>query len=126
MLSKSFAVPVEPVKKPSSVVTSNQPFFDPGASTSVNSSGVTVEGTSPSLAQTIGEVAVESVVASKSATLPVEGPGTGVLATQPVEAPSAGTATQPAEAPSAGLEALLTSTGNASLHAEQTCTGGKT
>ena len=69
LLSKSFAVPVEPVKKPSSVVTSDQSFFDPGAS-SINSSRVTVEGTGPSLAQTTGEVAVESVAASKSATRP--------------------------------------------------------
>ena len=71
LLSKSFAVTVEPVKKTSSVVTSDQPFFDPGTSTSVNSSDVTVEGTGPSLAQTTGEIA-----ASKSATRPVEGPGT--------------------------------------------------
>ena len=41
---------------------------------------MTVEGTSSSLAQTTGEVAVVSVAASKSATRPVKGPGTGVLA----------------------------------------------
>ena len=109
LLSKSFAVPVEPVRKPASVVTSDQPFFYPGTSTSVHSSGVTFEGASPSLAQTTGEIA-----ASKSATRPVEGPGTGVLATQPVEAPGA------------GPEALLTDTGNTILHAEQTSTSGKT
>ena len=56
LLSKTFAVPVEPVKKPSSVVTSDQPFFDPGTSTSGSSSGVTVGGAGPSLAQT-GEAA---------------------------------------------------------------------
>ena len=32
LFSKTFAVPVEPVKKPSSVVTSDQPFFNPGTS----------------------------------------------------------------------------------------------
>ena len=108
LLSKSYAV-----KKPSSVVTSDQPFFDPGTSTSVNSSGVTVEGTGRSLALTTGEVAVLSIAASKSAT-------------QSVEASGAGTAIQPVEAPSAGLEVLLTSSGNAALYAEQTSTGGKT
>ena len=118
LLSKTFAVPVEPVKKPSSVVTSDQPFFDPGTSTSVNSSGMTVEGTGSSLVQTTGEVAVESVAASKSATHPVEGPGTAVLATQPVEASGAGMATQPIEAPGAGPEVLLTGTGNADLYAD--------
>ena len=61
------------------------------------------------------------VTASKSATSPVEGPGTsGVIqqnATQPVEAPGSGTATQPVEAPGAGPEVLLTGTGSAALHA---------
>ena len=79
---------------------------------------MTVEGAGPSLAQTTSEIA-----ASKSATCPIEGPG--VLATQPVEAPIAGTATQPVEAPGAGPEVLLISTGNTALHAEQTSTGGK-
>ena len=88
---------LEPVKKPSSLVTSDQPFFDSGTSTSANSSGVTVEGTGLDLVLTTGEVAV-TVAARKSATLPVEGPGTAVLATQPVEAVDAGTATQPVEA----------------------------
>ena len=60
------------------------------------------------------------------ATCPVEGPGTGVLTTQPVEAAGAGTATQPVEAPSAGPEVLLAGTSNAALHAEQTSTSGKT
>ena len=101
-------------------------FFDPGTSTIGYSPGVTVEGTSSSLAHTTGEVAVVGVADSKSATCPVEGPGTGVLATQPVEAPSAGTATQPVEAPGAGPDVLLTDIGNAALHAEQTSTSGKT
>ena len=49
LLSKTFAVPVEPVKKPSSVLTSDQTFFDPGTSTSGLSSGVTVGGAGPVL-----------------------------------------------------------------------------
>ena len=54
LLSKSFAVLVEPVK-PSTVVTREHPFFDPGASSSVVSSGLVTEGTSPSLVQTTGK-----------------------------------------------------------------------
>ena len=57
LLSKAFAVPVEPVKKPPSVVTSDQPFFDPGTSTSGLSSGVTVGSTGSSLLQTTGDPA---------------------------------------------------------------------
>ena len=57
LLSKSFAVLVEPVKKPSSVVTSDQPFFDPGVSTSVMSSCLVTEVTGSSLVQTTGEAA---------------------------------------------------------------------
>ena len=70
-------------------------FFYPGTSTSGLSSGVTVEGTGPSLVQTTGHVAVRTatqpvegpgtrscVAASKSATRPVEGPSTGVVIQQ--------------------------------------------
>ena len=39
---------------------------------------------------------------SKSATCPVQGPGTSDVATQPLQAPSAETATQPLQAPGAG------------------------
>ena len=46
-----------PVKKPPSVVTSDQPFFDPGTSTSGLSSGVNVGGAGSSLVQTTGEAA---------------------------------------------------------------------
>ena len=60
--------------------------------------------------------------ACKSATSPVEGPGTSIViqqnATQPVEAPGAGTANQSAEPSGAGPEVLLT--GSAALHAEIT------
>ena len=121
LLSKMFAVPVEPVKKPSSVVTSDQPFFDPGTSTSGLSSGVIVGGAGPSLAQNTGEAAFVSEAASKSATRPAEGPGTEVRrgdeiqqnATRPFEAPGAGRATKPVDAAGAGPEVLLSSTGSA-------------
>ena len=44
LVSKTFTVPVNPVQNPPSVVTSDQPFFDPGTSTTGLSSGVTVGG----------------------------------------------------------------------------------
>ena len=58
------------MKKPSSVVSSDQPIFDPGASTSVMSSGFVTEITGSSLVQTTGEAA------TLPATQPVEAPGT--------------------------------------------------
>ena len=97
------------------------PFFDPGTSTSGLSSGVTFGGAASSLVQTTGEAAVMGEAGSKSATHPVEGPGTDVKqqnATQPVEAPGARTATQSVEAPGAGPDVLPTGTGSAALHAE--------
>ena len=118
-MSKTFTVPVNPVQNPPSVVTNDQPFFDPGTSTSGLSPGVTVGGTGSSLVQTTELAAVMREASNKSATHPVEGPGTEVKqqnATQPVEAPGARTATQPVEAPSATR--LPTSTGSAALHAE--------
>ena len=121
LVSKTFTVPVNPVQNPTSVVTSDQPFFDPGTSISGLSSGVTVGGTGSSLVQTTGEAAVMREAVNKSATHPGEGPGTDVKqqnATQPVEAPGAGTATQPVEAPGAGPDILPTGTGSAALHAE--------
>ena len=123
LVSKTFTVPVNPVQNPSSVVTSGHPFFDPGTSTTGLSSGVTVGGTGSSLFQTTGEAAVMREAVNKSATHPVEGPGTDVKqqnATQPVEASGAGTATQPVEAPGAGPDVLPTGTGSAALHAEFT------
>ena len=133
LLNKSFAVPVRPVN-PSAVVTREHPFFDPGASSSVMSTGLVTEGTGSSLVQTTGKAAqltatqsplrVPVTVAlrdeSKSATRPVQGPGTSdiatqplqahgaEIATQPLQAPGAGTATQPTPAPSAGPEVLPT------------------
>ena len=101
LVFKTFAVPVEPAKRPPSVVTSDQPFFDPGTSTTGLSSDMTAGGTGSSLVQTTGEAAVVSEAASKGSTRTVEGPGTDVIqqnATQPVEAPGA--------APDAGPDAL--------------------
>ena len=123
LVSKTFTVPVNPVQNPPSVVTSDQPFFDPGTSTTGLSSGVTIGGTGSSRDQTTGEAAVMREAVNKSATRPVEGPDTDVKqqnASQPVEAPGAGTATQPVEAPGAGPEVLPTGTGRAALHAEFT------
>ena len=53
-----------------------------------------------------GTNAVQEVC--KSATRPVQGPGTSDVATQPLQAPGAGTATQPIQAPGAGPEVLPT------------------
>ena len=121
LVSKTFTVPVNPVQNPPSVITSDQPFFDPGTSTSGLSFGVTVGGASSSLVQATGEAAVMGEAGNKSATHPVEGPSTDVKqqnATQPVEAPGARTATQSVEAPGAGPDVLPTGTGSAALHAE--------
>ena len=111
------------------MVTSDHPFFDPGASSSVVSFGLVTEGTGPSLAQTTGEAAHLSATQpplegpgtkdvqdlSKSATRPVQGPGTSDVATQPLQAPGAGTATQPLQAPGAGPEVLPTGNDAAQL-----------
>ena len=79
LLAKTFTVPVEPVVKPASdVTTSQKPFFDPGATTS----SLAVEKTGPCLDQATGE-AVEEM---QTATQPLGAPGAGI-ATQPVQAP---------------------------------------
>ena len=79
LLAKTFTVPVEPVVKPTSEVTTSQkPFFDPGATTS----SLARETTDPCLDQATGEAVDEMQTA-----------------TQPLEAPGAGTATQPVQAP---------------------------
>ena len=66
------------MKPAAGVTTSQKPFFDPGASTS----SLARETSGPSLVQATGE-AVEEMQ----------------TATQPLEAPGAGTATQPVQAP---------------------------
>ena len=79
LLAKTFTVPVEPVVKPASdVTTSQKPFFDPGATTSK----LAVENSGPCLDQATGE-AVEEM---QTATQPLGAPGAGI-ATQPVQAP---------------------------------------
>ena len=79
LLAKTFTVPVEPVVKPASdVTTSQKPFFDPGATTS----NLRVEETGPCLDQATNE-AVEEM---QTATQPLGAPGAGI-ATQPVQAP---------------------------------------
>ena len=77
LLTKSFTVPVEPVVKPAEATTSQKPFFDPGASTS----SLAKETSGPSLVKATGEAVDEMETA-----------------TQPLEAPGAGTATQPVQA----------------------------
>ena len=86
------------MKKPAAVVTSDQPFFDPGASPSImlvtqSAEVFTQSGEAPGMTR-------ESA-ATVTATRPVESPGTGSFAAQSVEAPGARTATQPFGAPSA-------------------------
>ena len=79
LLAKTFTVPVEPVVKPASdVTTSQKPFFDPGATTS----SLAVEKTGPCLDQ----ATCEAVDEMQTATQPLETPGAGI-ATQPVQPP---------------------------------------
>ena len=111
----SFAVPVEPVKKPAAVVTSEQSFFYPGASSilmSVTQPAEVFTGASP--VQATGDVTAAQPgeaagmrgksAANVTATQPVEAPSTGRFAAHPVEAPGVRTATQPVEAPGASSD----------------------
>ena len=87
LLAKTFTVPVEPVVKPASdVTTSQKPIFDPGATTSK----LAVEKSGPCFDQTTGE-AVEEM---QNATQPLGAPGAGI-ATQPVQAPGSFPEVQP-------------------------------
>ena len=105
LLAKSFTIPVEPVVKPATeVTTSQQPFFDPGASTSSLAGPASV--TSPSLVQATSEAVDEMQTA-----------------TQPLEAPGAGTATQPVQAPGSVPDVLPSGTGDADLSADQILAG---
>ena len=113
LLAKSFAVPVEAVVKPAEVITSQKPFFDPGASTS--NMAENAESSGPSLVQATGDAVVQA-----------RGDESQQIATQPVEAPGVQTATQPVQAPSAGPDVLLSGTGDAALSVDQTLTGGRT
>ena len=105
-------------KTPPSVVSSDLPFFDPGTSTRGLSTGVTVGGTVSSLVQTTGEAALRvhqpEAIFDPGATTsslareytcpsldqaPGEAVGEMQTATQPLEAPGAGTVTKPLQAP---------------------------
>ena len=112
LLSKSFAMPVEPVVKPAEVITSQKPFFDTGASTS--NLAETAEPSGSSLVQATGDAVVQP-----------RGDEIQQTATQPVEAPGVGTATQPVQAPGAGPDVLLSSTGDAAVSVDQTLTIGR-
>ena len=111
LLSKSLAVLVEPVVKPAEVITSQKPFFDPGAS--ISNLAEFAEPSSPSLVQATGDAVV-----------PPRGDEIQQTATQPVETAGAETATQPVQAPGAGPNVLPSSTGDAALSIDQTLTGG--
>ena len=107
LLNQSFAVLVRPVNS-AAVVTREHPFFDPGASTSV----MLPERNSTQLTATQPPLGVPSTNAvrdrSVSAIHPVQGPDASDVSTQPLQAPSAGTATPPTQAPGAGPEVLPT------------------
>ena len=111
LLSKSFRVPVEPVVKPAEVITSQKPFFDPGASTSNLTEAAEPSG--PSLVQATGDAVVQTRGDEMQ------------TATQPFEAPGAGTATQPVQAPGAGPGVLLSGNGDDALSVDQTLTSGR-
>ena len=80
--------------KPAEVITSQKPFFDPGAITS-NMAEI-AESSGPSLVQATGDAVVQP-----------RGDEMQQTATQPVEAPGAGTATQTVQAPGVGPDVLL-------------------
>ena len=109
LLSKSFAVPVEPVMKPAEVITSQKPFFILVLATSKLADSAEPSG--PSLVQATGDA-----VRPRRDEMQQN-------ATQPVEAPGVGTATQPVEAPSAGPDVLPSGTGDAAFSVDQTLTG---
>ena len=80
------------------MVTRENPFFDPGASSSVVSAGLVTEDTGPTLVQTTGKAVQLSAIqpplevpgmkavqdVSKCATRPVQGPGTSDVAIHPL------------------------------------------
>ena len=91
LLAKTFTVPVEPVVKPvSDVTTSQKPFFLPWCLLTLVPFDPGVEKTGPCLDQATGE-AVEEM---QTATQPLGAPGAGI-ATQPVQAPGSFPEVQP-------------------------------
>ena len=93
LLAKSFPVPVELVKKPTAVVTSDQPFFYPGPGPSMSVPQPAEVFSSASSVQATGDVTashpceapgtMRESAATMTATRPVEALSTGRLATQP-------------------------------------------
>ena len=92
------------VKPAVEVTTSQKPFFDPGASSS--SLARSTGNSGPSLVQATGDAVVEMQTA-----------------TQPLEAPCAGTATQPVQVPGSVPDVLPSGTGDVDFNADQTLTG---
>ena len=88
-------------------------MFYPGASTS--NLAETAQPSSPSIVQATGDAVAQP-----------RGDEIQQNATQPVEAPGAGTATQPVQASGAGPDVLLSGTGDAALSVDQTLTSGRT
>ena len=95
--------------KPAEVITTQKPFFDPGASTSKLADSADPSG--PSLVQATGDA------------VPPRGDEMQKNATEPAEAPGAGTGTQPVQAPGAGPDVLPSGTGDAVFSVDQTLTG---
>ena len=110
LLSKSFAVPMEPVVKPAEVITSQKPFFYPGASTS--NLADSAEPSGPSLVQATGDAVPPRDEMQQNATQPVGAPGVGT--------------TQPGQAPGAGPDVLPSGTSDAAFSVDQTLTGPRT
>ena len=112
LLAKSFAVPMELAVKLAEFITSQKPFFDPGASTS--NMAENAQPSSPSLVQATGDAVVKP-----------RGDEVQQITTHPGEAAGVGTATQPVLAPDAGPDVLLSGTGDAAFSVDQTLTGGR-
>ena len=91
--------------------TSQKPFFDPGANTSKLAESA--ESSSPGLVQATGDA------------VPSRGDEIQKNATEPVEAPGAGTATQPVQAPGANPDVLPPCTSDATLSVDQIMTGSR-
>ena len=119
---------MKPVKKPPSVVSSDEPFFDTGTSTRGLSTGVTIGGTGSSLVQTTGEAAqrvhlpevavtIETLISPvQTGTSPVQ--ATGRVISQPV---MKDTGTSSAQTASCGHRNPARATGYTGLPVTQSC-----
>ena len=101
---------MEPVVKPAEVITSQKPFFYPGASTS--NLADSAEPSGPSLVQATGDAVPPRDEMQQNATQPVGAPGVGT--------------TQPGQAPGAGPDVLPSGTSDAAFSVDQTLTGPRT